>query len=626
MKSLQARLIAFVALMILLTAAVSGAVSYYQLRNLLLDSVEREGRGVAAGYVQLVSEWVGSRARQVAALREVALDEDILPWLQRFQQGGGFDLVYVGYEDRRTVFSSPQNLPAGYDPTGRPWYQGAEAAGDRSFVSKPYTDASSGLLVVSLSAAVREGGRTAAVVAADVSMDKLVKALLDNPIPGEGQAFLLHRDGTILAHATPDLVLKPVGEFSADLDPARVERIAGGDALAAIRAGGTDYFMLARAVPDTDWVLGIAMKREVVLAPLDTLLLGIVAVLALATAAAAGIASMVLSRLLSGLRRIRNALAEIAQGEGDLTARLDIRSEDEIGKVAQAFNTFLGRLHEMFRSLNDETARLTGGVRSLEDTMGTIAAESSQLADISSSNAATIEEITVAVSHIADNAGDADRLMHETGDLSANGVQQVREAASNAARTMDEVNALSTVLEQLETSSEQISGIVEVIREIADQTNLLALNAAIEAARAGEQGRGFAVVADEVRKLAERTAGATLEIGKMIERVRTETGQAASRMRTTTSEVETSVALSNAAAERIAEMQARLQEAVERIGEIALSTREQTNATTLMAQSTEQINARLLAADDALQTSRRTLSEMSAVADATERLLSGFKL
>ncbi len=626
MKSLQARLIAFVALMILLTAAVSGAVSYYQLRNLLLDSVEREGRGVAAGYVQLVSEWVGSRARQVAALREVALDEDVLPWLQRFQQGGGFDLVYVGYEDRRTVFSSPQNLPAGYDPTGRPWYQGAAAAGDRSFVSKPYTDASSGLLVVSLSAAVREGGRTAAVVAADVSMDKLVKALLDNPIPGEGQAFLLHRDGTILAHATPDLVLKPVGEFSADLDPAQVERIAGGDALAAIRAGGTDYFMLARAVPDTDWVLGIAMKREVVLAPLDTLLLGIVAVLALATAAAAGIASMVLSRLLSGLRRIRNALAEIAQGEGDLTARLDIRSEDEIGKVAQAFNTFLGRLHEMFRSLNDETARLTGGVRSLEDTMGTIAAESSQLADISSSNAATIEEITVAVSHIADNAGDADRLMHETGDLSAKGVQQVREAASNAARTMDEVNALSTVLEQLETSSEQISGIVEVIREIADQTNLLALNAAIEAARAGEQGRGFAVVADEVRKLAERTAGATLEIGKMIERVRTETGQAASRMRTTTSEVETSVALSNAAAERIAEMQARLQEAVERIGEIALSTREQTNATTLMAQSTEQINARLLAADDALQTSRRTLSEMSAVADATERLLSGFKL
>jgi methyl-accepting chemotaxis protein len=384
--------------------------------------------------------------------------------------------------------------------------------------------------------------------------------------------------------------------------------------------------MLARAVPNTDWVLGVAMQRQVVLAPLDTLLVGIVAVLAVATAAAAGIASMVLARLLSGLRRIRHALAEIAQGEGDLTARLEIDSEDEIGKVARAFNTFLGRLHQMFRSLNDEAARLTGGVRSLEATMGTIAAESSQLADISSSNAATIEQITVAVSHIADNAGDADRLMHETGELSAKGVQQVREAASNAARTMDEVNALSSVLEQLETSSEQISSIVEVIREIADQTNLLALNAAIEAARAGEQGRGFAVVADEVRKLAERTAGATLEIGKMIERVRTETGQAAARMRTTTAEVETSVALSNTAAERIADMQARLQEAIERIGEIALSTREQTNATTLMAQSTEQINARLLAADDALQTSRRTLSEMRAVADATERLLSGFKL
>ncbi len=626
MKSLQVRLIAFVALMILLTAAVSGAVSYYQLRNLLLDSVAREGRGVAAGYAQLVSEWVSARARQVAALREVALTEEVLPWLQRFEQGGGFDLVYVGYEDRRTVFSTPQNLPAGYDPTARPWYVGAVAAGEGGFVSKPYADASTGQLVVSLSAAVREGGRTAAVVAADVSMGSLVKSLLNNPIPGEGQAFLLHRDGTILAHPNSALVLKPIGEFSADLDPARLERMIGGDTLADIRAAGTDYFMLARAVPNTDWVLGVAMQRQVVLAPLDTLLVGIVAVLAVATAAAAGIASMVLARLLSGLRRIRHALAEIAQGEGDLTARLEIDSEDEIGKVARAFNTFLGRLHQMFRSLNDEAARLTGGVRSLEATMGTIAAESSQLADISSSNAATIEQITVAVSHIADNAGDADRLMHETGELSAKGVQQVREAASNAARTMDEVNALSSVLEQLETSSEQISSIVEVIREIADQTNLLALNAAIEAARAGEQGRGFAVVADEVRKLAERTAGATLEIGKMIERVRTETGQAAARMRTTTAEVQTSVTLSNTAAERIADMQARLQEAIERIGEIALSTREQTNATTLMAQSTEQINARLLAADDALQTARRTLSEMRAVADATERLLSGFKL
>ncbi|AUL99799.1 methyl-accepting chemotaxis protein [Zoogloeaceae bacteirum Par-f-2] len=626
MKSLQVRLIAFVALMILLTAAVSGAVSYYQLRNLLLDSVAREGRGVAAGYAQLVSEWVSARARQVAALREVALTEEVLPWLQRFEQGGGFDLVYVGYEDRRTVFSTPQNLPAGYDPTARPWYVGAVAAGEGGFVSKPYADASTGQLVVSLSAAVREGGRTAAVVAADVSMGSLVKSLLNNPIPGEGQAFLLHRDGTILAHPNSALVLKPIGEFSADLDPARLERMIGGDTLADIRAAGTDYFMLARAVPNTDWVLGVAMQRQVVLAPLDTLLVGIVAVLAVATAAAAGIASMVLARLLSGLRRIRHALAEIAQGEGDLTARLEIDSEDEIGKVARAFNTFLGRLHQMFRSLNDEAARLTGGVRSLEATMGTIAAESSQLADISSSNAATIEQITVAVSHIADNAGDADRLMHETGELSAKGVQQVREAASNAARTMDEVNALSSVLEQLETSSEQISSIVEVIREIADQTNLLALNAAIEAARAGEQGRGFAVVADEVRKLAERTAGATLEIGKMIERVRTETGQAAARMRTTTAEVQTSVTLSNTAAERIADMQTRLQEAIERIGEIALSTREQTNATTLMAQSTEQINARLLAADDALQTARRTLSEMRAVADATERLLSGFKL
>ncbi|WP_168734260.1 methyl-accepting chemotaxis protein [Pseudothauera nasutitermitis] len=626
MKSLQTKLIAFVVAMILLTATVSGALSYFQLRGLLLDSVGREGHGVAAGYAELVAEWVESRTRQVTALRPVALDEEVGPWLRRIHEAGGFDLVYVGHADRRTEFSTPIDLPAGYDPTQRPWYQGAATAGDQPFISKPYADASSGELVVSLSSAVRHGGRVEAVVAADVSMNSLVRALLDKQVPGEGQSFLLHRDGTILAHANPGLVLKPVSELSAGLDAARLVALAGSRGLAEATIGGDEQFVLALPVRGTEWLLGLTMKRDVVLAPLRTLLIGFAVVLALAGAVAAGIASAVLARLLAGLRTIRRALADIAQGEGDLTARLDIRSDDEIGKVAQAFNTFLGRLHEMFRSLSGETAQLTAGVRELERTMGTIAAESSQLADISSANAATIEQITVAVSHIADNAGDADRLMRETGELSTSGVEQVREAAGNAERTMGEVNALSGVLEQLESSSGQISGIVEVIREIADQTNLLALNAAIEAARAGEQGRGFAVVADEVRKLAERTSGATLEISHMIERVRTDTSQAATRMRTTTSEVQTSVELSHTAAERIAEMQERLQEAVERIGEIALSTREQTQATTQMAQSTEQINARLLAADDALQVSRKTLAGMRTVADTTEKQLSSFRL
>ena len=193
-------------------------------------------------------------------------------------------------------------------------------------------------------------------------------------------------------------------------------------------------------------------------------------------------------------------------------------------------------------------------------------------------------------------------------------------------RVAEDVGASAVLIESLGERSKQISNVVGVIREIADQTNLLALNAAIEAARAGEQGRGFAVVADEVRKLAESTAKATIEIAQMIESVRAQTAQAGTSMTTTVGTVRRGVDLSRAAAERIAEIEQKIQLAVERVGDIALSTNEQKGATTSMAQSTEQINNRVMSEDEALQLARRELTQLAERAGKTRELLSGFKL
>ncbi|PTD97993.1 methyl-accepting chemotaxis protein [Pseudothauera lacus] len=624
MKSLKSRLIALVSAAIVLTAIICGGVAYVQLKSLLLEGLHAEAKGRVQGYAQTVAEWLGTRMRQTAALRPVALEEEVVPWLQVAAEGGGFDLVFIGYPDRRFISSTPINLPADYDPTRRPWYEGAVAAGDRAFVTKPYVDVGSGELVVSLAAAVRQGGRVMAVIGSDVSMSKLIDELLRAQVPGDGVAFLLHRDGTILAHPDSRFVFKPVTELSSGL--AATTLLEAGNRMIEVEIDGTGYFVVASAVADSEWIFATAMQRDVVMAPLRSLLLALLAGIAVIIVVAATLASAVLSRMLQGLMRVRDALREIAAGKGDLSSRLPVGREDEIGQVASAFNTFIERLHTMFSSLNAEAARLAGGVRELEGTMQTIAAESEQLSDTSSANAATIEQITVAVAHIAENAGDADRLMHEIGRLSEDGAARVGNAASNAERTMSEVEALSSILERLEANSSRISGVVNVIKEIADQTNLLALNAAIEAARAGEQGRGFAVVADEVRKLAERTSSATLEIAGTINEVREETGNAARGMGATTAEVRTSVDLSRAAAAQIRGIQSELATVIERVGEIALSTREQTNATTVMAQSTEQMNARLYAADSALQSARAALLEMSRVADNTERLLSGFRL
>ncbi|VEB45508.1 Methyl-accepting chemotaxis protein 3 [Chromobacterium violaceum] len=262
----------------------------------------------------------------------------------------------------------------------------------------------------------------------------------------------------------------------------------------------------------------------------------------------------------------------------------------------------------------------------MTDTVDKVAHDSRQISDVSSSNAATLEEITVSISHIADAAREADGLVNHTGQVSsesAHGMQQISQEMNS---TVDAVKGLSAMLSSLDQRSQQISGITNVIKDIADQTNLLALNAAIEAARAGEMGRGFAVVADEVRKLAERTGQATVEISGMVSTIREETSQAVSNMQRTVSSVDGGVELTLGAVQRIEQIQQAMQEVMAKMNEITLSTSEQHKATTMIAQSTEQINGRIVDSDDALQTVRDTLSELSQSATSMRQLFSSFRV
>jgi len=625
--SLQSRLIAFLIGLLASTIVLMGLIFHQQLRNLLLKDIENEARSAASGYAFAVSEWLSIRSTMVSSLRPIVGRPEAAEIFARYAEAGSFDLVYAGYPDKRAVFSKPSALPAGYDPTQRPWYQGAEKAGAKAvFISKPYINAINGELIMSISALAEEGGRTKGVVANDMTVSQIVKEILSVRLPGNGYAYILHKDGTILVHPDKDAVLKPISSLAPELTPERVARAIDEARLFLVTRGEEERFDFLAPIGSSEWVLGVSLSKRVVLEPLDQLLYVLAGALLVVIAVITLLAGTVTRRMLAGLRQIRDRMQAIAQGGGDLGVRLQITSGDEIGETASAFNHFLEQIGQMFAALRDEANKLADGVQRLDGVIDTIAGESIHLSETAGVNAASIEQITVAVAHIADNSGDLDRMMRDTGQLSRTSVEDVGAVASDAEHSIVQVEEMSSILHSLDTRSQEIHGIVNVIKGIADQTNLLALNAAIEAARAGDQGRGFAVVADEVRKLAEDTAKATVEISEMIDAVRNETSQAGKTMSATVETVRRGVAKSREAANRITEIEQKIVEAVSRVGDIALSTNEQRSATTAMAQSTENINNRVLSEDQAIQIARQELSDLARTAAHTRELLSGFKL
>lgn len=330
--------------------------------------------------------------------------------------------------------------------------------------------------------------------------------------------------------------------------------------------------------------------------------------------------------VLKPLSTLNDRLRDVAAGGGNLSVRLPVNTADELGQMAGSFNLLMENLGGMFRQLRGDADQVANGIHALEATLNDIGRRSESLTDISSANAASIEEITVSVSHIADNSNDTDQMARETGKLTTDTAKEITSIVSEAQSSAERVRHLAQVLSGLDHRSQSIHGIVGAIRDIADQTNLLALNAAIEAARAGEQGRGFAVVADEVRQLAERTGSATLEISDMLDGMRQETQQAVQVMEHTVDSVERSANLTGDAQTRIDDIGQRIGSMVERMRDIALSIQEQRGATNAIAQSTEDITTRVQETDMALQSARRTMDQLASLARNSQSQFQRFQL
>jgi len=284
---------------------------------------------------------------------------------------------------------------------------------------------------------------------------------------------------------------------------------------------------------------------------------------------------------------INQALARIA--DGDLTGSVEVRGSNEIGQILKSTNAMKQKLASLVQEINSGVSGVFEASTQLASASQRVAASSTTQTEATSSVAAAVEQLTTSIEQSASNATEAERRAKQSQEMSAKGEIEVQQAAAEMTQIAESVSQTASQMAVLGEEAQKIGSIVDAIKDVADQTNLLALNAAIEAARAGEQGRGFAVVADEVRKLAERTGKSAQEITRMVNTIQEYTAKASSSMEQGSERVTEGVARANTAGVSMHDINNSSVVVLDAVGDISSALSEQKSASIDIAKNVERI-------------------------------------
>ncbi|WP_019600828.1 methyl-accepting chemotaxis protein [Teredinibacter turnerae] len=341
------------------------------------------------------------------------------------------------------------------------------------------------------------------------------------------------------------------------------------------------------------------------------LLIGIAAAVTVGIVVAISISGSILKALGGEIGDAKRIAEDIAKG--NLISEINLQLEDD-GSVLRSLKDMRDNLLSLVNSVKNKSNELANKSELLQQSAKEISAATNAQSASTGNMAASLEELSVSISSVSDNAREALASSDDLGSASSQGESIIFDTLSEMEKITKLVTATSDAVENMSVSSEQISNVIDVIREVTEQTNLLALNAAIEAARAGEMGRGFSVVADEVRNLAEKTTQSANEISQMISKVRSSTDSAVTSMRMVVTGVEAGQSLSQDAGTKITAMQKQVSIVSDAISQIAMALQEQSEASNTISQSVENIAQMVDETAASSNASSATATELSQVA------------
>ena len=353
---------------------------------------------------------------------------------------------------------------------------------------------------------------------------------------------------------------------------------------------------------------------------------GFITLFAAAVFTAILIATVITRSIVRPIRDMQAAVEDLAQGEGDLTHKIDLGRKDELGRLGDDLNLFVTKLHDMVKMVVNDSMQVVMGSNKVQVMAEKIGKEAEDLTLQSTAVSTASEEMSATACDIARNCLEASEGGSAATSAATAGSAIVRETVDGMDRIAERVRGTAATVETLGARSDQIGLIVGTIQDIADQTNLLALNAAIEAARAGEQGRGFAVVADEVRALAERTSRATGEISNMIRNIQEETRSAVESMELGVSEVRRGSEDAARSGEALRNILDQINSVNMQISQIATAAEEQTATTMEISGSIQQVSDIAQKAKEHIQQTSVASNNMLTMSEDLMAILGKFKL
>ncbi|MEA5671711.1 methyl-accepting chemotaxis protein [Pseudomonas sp. MH2] len=530
-----------------------------------------------------------------------------------------FLTVYLGKVDGSFSVRPDSKMPDGYDPRVRPWYKDGMAASG-PLLTEPYIDMTTNKMVMGI---LDKVSSDVGVVGGDLALDGLVQIINSLNFGGMGYAFLVNDQGKILVHPDNALVMKSLSEAFPQNTP-KLSR-----ELTEVQVDGQARlltFTPIQGLPSANWYIGLSVDKDKAFSMLSTFRNSAVIATLVAVVIIIALLGLLIRVLMQPLHTMTRAMEDIAEGEGDLTKRLNIHNHDEFGVLGSAFNRFVERVHSSIREVSSATEQVNEVALRVVSASNSSMLNSDEQANRTNSVAAAINELGAAAQEIAGNAAQASQHASSARLLAEEGQQVVEHNIQAMNRLSALIVSSSTHIEALNDKTVNIGQILEVITSISQQTNLLALNAAIEAARAGEAGRGFAVVADEVRNLAHRTQESAQQVQGMIEELQVGARTSVETMDQSQRHSQDGVQIANQAGERLGSVTQRIGEIDGMNQSVATATEEQTSVVESINMDINEINTLNQEGVENLQATLRACSDLEQQAARLKQLVGSFRI